>query len=563
MTSRPWPARLEGHTTPEPQRRPERPIRPTPNLVSLAAATWVLACVPATAAAAPGVRPCATGSPAMLEANRLMQETPEAFFPGGSPMARPGRLRGRVVQRGNIAHVVDQDYQLIPRRMNWGEPENVGQLNANLIRAFYAVFDDDYDFLVFFTERNLTGIAAYYSPIQNDVTGIGYQHSGRDEVFGPLEGDWRLQGIIIMNNFFEYLGPFGEQIGRMTFNQELGHRWGTRVHIRLDGQDSDELLGRDLSHWSYFLHTDNSSMEGNTWVDVGRSRFESATRTDRFAYNSLDLYLMGFLAPEEADRDELFLVRDPRTGRQTDLMGNPLRRASPPQIGRSTVTISGERHDVLVRDIIRAEGERSPSSEESPREFRIAFVLILRETHDLDDDDFDAFDAMRRRMATDWMRDVDGAATLHTYLGDRKRLGEPCRFASECNPDDDAICHEPALETDRVCLPRCDGDNCPVGWCCEGDDSEGGLLCVPPDHCTPPETVEEDAGTPRTDAGVPGEDAAVVAPDAGGSSSGVDPEPSAGEGSGGGVRGRESSGALCATATAGSAHWLRAWLVRR
>lgn len=435
---------------------------------------------------------CATGSEAVLEASRMAIHTPEMFGGGGHPHERPPQLRASVSQRGNIALIVDDDEEIIPRGMNWNDPQAVGETNWEMQQAFYQGFADDYDFLIFFTERNLD-IGAYYSPRINDVTGIGYQHFTPEETFDSFDGRLRMQGIILMNNYRGFLGPQGMDIGRMTFNQELGHRWAARVHAIIAGRDSNETLGRDLSHWSYFMHSANSSMEGNTWLDRGRGEFVTRTRIDSFSFSNLDRYLMGLVSPAEADDEALFIIRDPLVGSQRDLTGNRINRSSPPQFGGGDKLVGGERYDLSIDDVVAAEGAREPSHLNSVKEFRAAFVLVMRPAHGLDDDDFDDFDAMRRRMAADFMEDAGNGMVLHTYLGSRVGLGEVCRFGIDCDPDLGGQCERPTEDADKLCLPECDVEQgCPQGWCCGGDVGLVEDLCVPPELC--PEPAGEEGG---------------------------------------------------------------------
>ncbi len=81
--------------------------------------------------------------------------------------------------------------------------------------------------------------------------------------------------------------------------------------------------------------------------------------TSRFS--PLDRYLMGLIAPEEVP--DFFYVADAN--------GPPAESA--PQIG---VSIQGSRIDVSVDDVIAAEGQRQPTSAESRKKFKMAFILL-------------------------------------------------------------------------------------------------------------------------------------------------------------------------------------------
>jgi hypothetical protein len=143
-------------------------------------------------------------------------------------------------------------------------------------------------------------------PLANDVRGIGYRHVVvGEETFNSVPG-LALDGILFMNSFRNYGGQYAP-IGRLTFNQELGHRWGSHVYFEDRNGPSTEMLGRDCSHWSFLMDSGNSAMEGNVWIDNGNRTFTTNTSFYDFGYSGLDRYLMGF-APAEAIAPWFFIT---------------------------------------------------------------------------------------------------------------------------------------------------------------------------------------------------------------------------------------------------------------
>src|SRR5690606_34248280 len=124
---------------------------------------------------------------------------------------------------------------------------------------------------------------------KNDVAGIGYQRSGDSERFDDAP-ERRLEGIVFLNDLPYWLNEPEEL--KAAFLHELGHRWLTRVHARVDGEDIS-LTGRDDEHWSYFLDAGASPLEGNLWSE-DMPPFSTAPRYP-LSYTPLDLYLMGAL----------------------------------------------------------------------------------------------------------------------------------------------------------------------------------------------------------------------------------------------------------------------------
>ena len=66
---------------------------------------------------------------------------------------------------------------------------------------------------------------------------------------------------------------FGESSPLGILAHETGHRWLARLLFRnADRAVSDQLLGRQRAHWSFFMDSDGSVMEGNEIEDLRRRR---------------------------------------------------------------------------------------------------------------------------------------------------------------------------------------------------------------------------------------------------------------------------------------------------
>ena len=119
--------------------------------------------------------------------------------------------------------------------------------------------------------------------------------------------------------------------------QEAGHRWLAFLEFRdHTGARSEALLGRDQAHWSFFIDSDASVMEGNDIEDLGGGAFRTIGAVQR--YSLLDQYAMGLVAEHEVP--PFFYVENPVNvagGRDAEsapaigchLQRHPPRRADP------------------------------------------------------------------------------------------------------------------------------------------------------------------------------------------------------------------------------------------
>jgi hypothetical protein len=159
------------------------------------------------------------------------------------------------------------------------------------------------------------------------------------------------------------IDTWGDVDGFEFLAHEVGHRWLARIHVDGAGAARANLLGRGGAHWSFFLDTDASVMEGNAIADRGNGRFETVDIARRFS--PLDQYAMG-LRPA-AEVPPFFYVDVPDDFRPN----RPFKASSAPEAG---VSFTGVRRDVRIEDVVRAMGPREPAT--GPPVFRQAFVLV-------------------------------------------------------------------------------------------------------------------------------------------------------------------------------------------
>lgn len=237
--------------------------------------------------------------------------------------------------------------------------------NVALLRKFYETHPDNYDQLIIWTDAPLIQDAfAYEITVANEIRGIGVPLFDASRDFGS---GGRLRSLAVMDWINKYPDDprqkfLGENSTVSVMGQEVGHRWLAFFDFRdHTGARSGSLLGRDDAHWSFFMDSDASVMEGNDIEDLGGGSFRTAGAVSRFSL--LDQYAMGLVEPGEVP--PFFYVQSPAN--------TPRTSESAPQVG---VTFNGTRREVLVQDIIAIQGDRVPAAAAAPRVHRQAFIFV-------------------------------------------------------------------------------------------------------------------------------------------------------------------------------------------
>ena len=274
--------------------------------------------------------------------------------------------------------------------------------------AFYRSHPDSYDQLVFWTDTTVVSgdSFAFESTIANEIQGIGVDIYDLSRSFGSAG---RLRSYVMMDRLTKYPDDpatkfLGENNTLSVLGQEAGHRWLAYVKFRdHTGQESEELLGRDVAHWSFFMDSDASVMEGNDIEDLGGGSFRTVGAVRR--YSRLDQYAMGLLMPSEVP--PFFYVQSPVN------MSQSKTKDSAPQVG---VTFNGTRRDVLIDDVIAVNGRRDPSSDTAPRTFRQAFAYIVTAGRNTDSSQVSKLDNIRRQWESFFRGATENRMTPNTSL---------------------------------------------------------------------------------------------------------------------------------------------------
>jgi hypothetical protein len=278
---------------------------------------------------------------------------------------------------------------------------------VEVARKFYQTHPDNYDQLVIWTDQTVVDDAfAYEVTVSNDIRGIGVSQFDASRDFGS---NGRLQSYAVMDFIGKYPEDplqtvLGENSTVSVLGQEVGHRWLAFLEFRdHTGARSDALLGRDQAHWSFFVDSDASVMEGNDIEDLGGGSFRTTAAVQR--YSRLDQYAMGLLPPSQVPT--FFYVENP-----VNVAGGRTSESAP----RVGVTFNGTRRDVLIDDVIAINGPRVPSSSDSPRVHRQAFVLVVGRGRSVDNGQVAKIDRIRRAWETFFQQATEGRMTAITTL---------------------------------------------------------------------------------------------------------------------------------------------------
>jgi hypothetical protein len=274
-------------------------------------------------------------------------------------------------------------------------------------RKFYRTHADNFDQLVIWTDVTLIDNAfAFESTVANEVRGIGISQFDASRDFGSAG---RLRSFTMMDAIGKYpedpLQTFlGENNTVSVLGQEVGHRWLAFMDFRNHtGERSQALLGRDQAHWSFFMDTDASVMEGNDIEDLGGGSFRTVGAVRR--YSLLDQYAMGLVA--ESQVPPFFYVDNP-----VNVAGSR-DASSAPRIG---VTFNGTRRDVLIQDIVAINGPRLPLPADSPKVHRQAFILVVSNGRSPDSGQIAKLDRIRRAWETFFLQATDNRMQAVTVL---------------------------------------------------------------------------------------------------------------------------------------------------
>lgn len=273
--------------------------------------------------------------------------------------------------------------------INTNDDGLIGAIEKSASNFFYMGHPDSYDFLFIFTTFAPSLNMQQGIPVKYTVKGIARE--GMTGYGNPAQwgSGGNLLGVARMCNIDQYpddpdaaistgaLSPYAGMSTIELLAHEWSHYWLATMDFKKEGMSENHTGLRGWedggnNHWNADFMSGPSVMYGGDIADNEDGTF-TYTFSNPKKYGQLDLYTMGLIPPEEVG--EMFFlcnsenIDDCKEGSASV----PIAKTTPPK------TKSGlHKHVVTIDDIVRAMGERIPNSENSPKHFNIAFILVSK-----------------------------------------------------------------------------------------------------------------------------------------------------------------------------------------
>jgi hypothetical protein len=226
-------------------------------------------------------------------------------------------------------------------------------------QRFYAIFGDNFDFLNFVLVAGPRGNRGH-ATVRNDVGGIGVAPF---DASASLGSKGRLKGFtdFPISSFFD--------AGDAAFSHETGHQWINFLRGTVFASAIPHWPKGDIAINEMGFSIGGTGGEGGryyyTFTPEGQSGYRVGSGLDinQSIFNSMELYLMGLLPPEEVGR--FFVLND----------------QSRNLVAGQVLTASEVTH-VTVNDVIASAGPRLPASTVSQKIFRSAVMVISEQLLD-------------------------------------------------------------------------------------------------------------------------------------------------------------------------------------
>lgn len=348
------------------------------------------------------------------------------------------------------------------------------------VQKFMLTHPDVFDIVHIFPNFNHAE-GTFFINVKNGIRGIGEEIVDDSDTYGTRN----LEGWANFRNFVNYPVDVHERIPgnndtTMTLlAHETAHRWGASIRYDTDRgrhvKTSDGLLGRGLSHWCYFADQPaiigtptSSSLEGNAWIDLGTGTFETVNTAGTGGYSQLDQYIMGFRLA--SDVSDTFVIQVDNTVTRT-CSDTPY---TPEIDGLSPIQVQGLGQNITIDDIMRVEGPRIPDATQSPRKFRIAFMILARNVPSVPQEEIDKLNGIRLNFESYFLQQTGGIGEAVTSLGHVDLDGDGYSTLVDCDDQDPSI--SPGAIEGPAFQESCNGydDDCD-GFVDEGFDSDGDL----------------------------------------------------------------------------------------
>jgi len=211
----------------------------------------------------------------------------------------------------------------------------------------------------------------------------------------------------------------GYNMAVAQIGHELGHRWSTRTRAIVDGE-TIELRGphdpgglSGATHWPGTVSTpvpfpfsrpvEASIMGGANWKDNGDGTFTqlaSGTMNPASGFSYLELYLMGFL-PASKVPPFIVLRNQQNVGRTAE----------------GQTIVKAEKVTITIEDVIKHNGPRVPSFEDSPKAYNTAIVAVTLHGRHPSAAMLNQLEGIAAAWKGYWSRITGGVSTMATNSG--------------------------------------------------------------------------------------------------------------------------------------------------
>lgn len=216
---------------------------------------------------------------------------------------------------------------------------------------------DTYDLVSIFTTFPDPISISGHVPLEFGVRGIG-----RDDAISSDDLPKKLLGINFLEDTYDpKYNPSEDILKRNLFilNHETGHQW-----LAYLGRDDGISDGSHYTKWTNvgFLRDgkwqgDVMSVSGSSWSQNGDGTF-SVNNVSYQAFSKLSLYLMGLIPASEVPDVQVIIPVD---------LNN-----------QSFQNVAGTLKTIKMSDIVAKYGAREPSYQNSQKNFKMAYILLIR-----------------------------------------------------------------------------------------------------------------------------------------------------------------------------------------
>jgi len=218
-----------------------------------------------------------------------------------------------------------------------------------ICKRFYAYFPDNYDFVnVLYAITHYEN--RYHFAVRNDIQGIGARLFDEGRAFGSQR---RLKGISVFPIPTLFDGASSD------YQHELGHQWINHLPVRPFSQGTPHWPLSDLAKGIMGYGAQSQGLDFGYDLQADGDGYTLMRSARPKEFTDLDLYLMGLIPATEVGTHIVFNNQN--------------------QVPRGGGKLEGPVTKVSAQTIVEQLGPRIPNSQQGPKEFRIATVIVSEE----------------------------------------------------------------------------------------------------------------------------------------------------------------------------------------